>query len=132
MSQGMDDKIRQISEMLNSPDAQDGIRNLFSSLGASRSTMPAETGLQASEAADTDLPFSSGPLPQPSQESDWINYIQNMLGQMNNVQDSRINLLRSVHPFLNPNRRERCATCMNILKVASILKAMTNSSGRLF
>jgi hypothetical protein len=131
MSQGMDDKIRQISEMLNSPEAQDGIRNLFSSLGASGRGVPFGTDQQASEGAEPGLPVSASLPPVSQQDTDWINHIQNMLGQMNNVQDSRINLLRSVHPFLNPTRRERCATCMNILKVASILKAMTNSGGRL-
>lgn len=129
MSQGMDDKIRQISEMLNSPEAQDGIRSLFSSLG-SRGSDPAQGDQQ-----DYDTDGGSVPAFNPyrnSLDNDWINYIQNMLAQMNNVQDSRINLLRSVHPFLNPTRRERCATCMNILKIASILRAMTNSGGRLF
>lgn len=130
MSQGMDDKIRQISEMLSSPDAQDGIRNLFSSLGT-RGNVPTQADLQDYEAGDAGVPSYSAPL-QASRDTDWINYIQNMLGQMSNVQDSRINLLRSVHPFLNPTRRERCATCMNILKVASLLRAMTNSNGRLF
>ncbi len=131
MGQGMDDKIRQISEMLNSPEAQDGIRSLFSSLGTQRGSSSAESELQDYQGADSEMPVFSGP-PQSSQDLDWINHIQNMLGQMNNVQDSRINLLRSVHPFLNPTRRERCATCMNILKVAGILRAMTNSNGRLF
>ena len=36
MSQDMGDKIRQISEMLNSPEAQEGIRHLFGSLGTNR------------------------------------------------------------------------------------------------
>lgn len=130
MSQGMDDKIRQISEMLNSPDAQEGIRNLFSSLG-SRGSIPAQADLQDYDSGDAGVPSYSAPL-QASRDTDWINSIQNMLSQLSNVQDSRINLLRSVHPFLNPTRRERCTTCMNILKVASILKAMTNSNGRLF
>ena len=129
MSQGMDDKIRQISDMLNSPEAQDGIRSLFSSLGSQRGAGDAD--LQGYEAAETGVPGLSGSQ-QPSRDLDWINYLQNMLSQMNNVQDSRINLLRSVHPFLNPTRRERCATCMNILKVAGIIRTMTNSSGRLF
>jgi hypothetical protein len=129
MSQDMGDKIRQISEMLNSPEAQEGIRHLFGSLGTNRGTMSAETDSRISE-AETETPQSSS-LPQSIQETDWVNYIQSMFSQMNNVQDSRVNLLRSVHPFLNPTRRERCATCMNIMKVANILRAMTNSNGRL-
>jgi hypothetical protein len=131
MGQGMDDKIRQISEMLSSPEAQDGIRNLFSSLGSQRGVTQADTDYQGSEALDAGA-LDYGGQSQSSRDLDWINYLQNMLSQMNNVQDSRINLLRSVHPFLNPVRRERCATCMNILKVAGILRTMTNSSGRLF
>lgn len=131
MSQGMDDKIRQISEMLNSPDAQEGIRTLFNSLGAPRSDAPADTDQLSSYDRETGLPYGADPSSLSSQESDWINRIQNILSQMNNMHDSRLNLLRSVHPFLNATRRERCSTCMNILKVAGIIKAMTNNGGRL-
>ncbi|MBP7175010.1 MAG: hypothetical protein KBA53_02180 [Thermoclostridium sp.] len=131
MGQGMDEKIQQIAQMLNSPEAQDGIRDLFSSLGSQRRAAPTETDLQDFDPAQTAAPDMHS-LSQISKDSDWINYIQNMLSQVNNIQDSRVNLLHSVHPFLNPTRRERCSTCMNILKIAGILKAMTNSNGRLF
>lgn len=129
MGQGMDDKIRQISQMLNSPEAQDGIRQLFSSLGASGGDTPAETDRQPYDGPETDLQMRA--VSSQFQEMDWINHIQNLLGQMNNMQDSRVNLLRSIHPFLNPTRRERCTTCVNILKIASILRALTNDGGRL-
>jgi len=128
MSQGMDDKIRQISEMLSSPEAQDGIRQLFSSLGAPRGDTQG-TDRQPYDSAEADLQVSA--TPARFQEADWINQIQNMLAQMSNVEDSRINLLRSIHPFLNPARRERCTTCVNILKIAGILRALTNNGGRL-
>jgi len=129
MGQGMDDKIRQIYEMLNSPEAQDGIRQLFSSLSTPREGTPAETDRQPYDGSETDL--QTRDAPSQFQELDWINHIQNLLGQMNNIQDSRINLLRSIHPFLNPARRERCTTCVNILKIAGILRALTNNGGRL-
>lgn len=129
MSQGMDDKIRQISEMLNSPEAQDGIRNLFSSLGRPRES---DTGTGDVETFESGSPMISESLnPHSPNEADWIYHIQNMLSQVNSVQDSRINLLRSVHPFLNTVRRERCSTCLNILKIATILRTMTNSGGGL-
>ncbi len=128
MSQGMDDKIRQISEMLSSPEAQDGIRQLFSSIGAPRRTTQGDT--QSPEGADSEHSLMEAPIQQSSPESDWVYKIQNILNQVNSVQDSRVNLLRSVHPFLNQNRRDRCSTCINILQVADILKALTNNSGR--
>lgn len=130
MGQGMDDKIHKISELLNSPEAQESIQNLFSSLSREKSD-PAEANPGSSELAAMDTYSSGVPVQLQAHETDWINHIQNMLGRMSNIQDSRINLLRSVHPFLNPTRRERCATCINILKVASLLRALTNNSGRL-
>lgn len=129
MGQGMDDKIRQISDMLNSPEAQDGIRQLFSSLN--KPSNP-DAELYAGEYENTDQHHYTGNVGQLSlRDSDWIRNIQTMLSQFSNIEDSRINLLYSIQPFLNQSRRERCATCLNILKIASILKAVTNNGGRL-
>ena len=87
MGQGMDDKIRQIAQMLNSPEAQDGIRNLFDSLGTQRGSAPVETDLQeVGDAQTTALDVSS--LTQGSVDSEWIHNIQNMLSQVNSIQDS--------------------------------------------
>lgn len=131
MGQGIDDKIRQISDMLSSQEAQDGIRQLFSSFNPADRGNRSDTSTLSAEESDSDMSISGSPRHMPLQEADWIIKIQNMLSQMNNVQDSRINLLRSVHPFLNNARKERCSACINILKVAEIIRAMTNSSGRL-
>ncbi|HAA25122.1 MAG TPA: hypothetical protein DCE11_03235 [Ruminiclostridium sp.] len=128
MSQGMDDRMRQISDMLNSREAQDGIRRLIGSFNSSSDAVPVQSDQHAAERAFFD---SQKDNPIQSQESDWINKIQNLLSQASNIQDSRINLLRSVHPFLNQARKERCETCINILRVADIIKAVTNKNGRL-
>jgi hypothetical protein len=128
MSQGMDDKIRQISDMLSSREAQDGIRRLIGSFNSSSEAVPAQSEQQPVEMA---FPGGHEDNPIQAQESDWINKIQSIFSQASNIQDSRINLLRSVHPFLSQTRRERCETCINILRVADILKAVTNKNGRL-
>lgn len=131
MGQGMEDKIRQISNMLGSREAQEGIQQLFNSLNSSEEPDHTDLRVQNAERNDPDLSYSET-FEQPSnQESDWIFNIQNVLSKINSIQDSRINLLRSVHPFLSPARKERCNTCINILKVAEILRALTNNGGRL-
>ncbi|NLG88270.1 MAG: hypothetical protein GX494_03495 [Clostridiaceae bacterium] len=128
MSQGMDDKIRQLSDMLSSREAQDGIRRLIGSFSSSSGAMPAQSDQHADESA---LPDSYEDNPVQSLDFDWISKIQSVLSQASNIQDSRINLLRSVHPFLNQKRKERCETCINILRIADIIKAVTNNNGRL-
>lgn len=130
MGQGMDDKIRQISDMLNSQEAQEGIRQLFSSLNKP-SDPDAESNAGEYLGDEQEQGFTGNTGQLSLRESDWIRDIQSMLNQVNSIEDSRINLLRSIQPFLNQNRRERCATCLNILKIASILRAVTNNSGRL-
>lgn len=128
MDQRMDDKIRQISNMLSSPDAQEGIRQLFSSLNSSRN-MDDESYSGDYEVHDQGNTGNAGQM--LLRENDWIRNIQNLLNHVNSIEDSRINLLHSIQPFLNPARRERCVTCLNILKIASILRAVTNNNGRL-
>jgi len=128
MGQSMDDKIRQISDMLNSPEAQEGIRQLFSSLNSGRE-FDTESYSGEYSGDEQEYPQNSGQL--MLRETDWIRRIQNLLNQVNNIEDSRINLLNSLQPFLNPVRRERCATCLNILKIASIIRNVTNNGGRL-
>lgn len=128
MDQRMDDKIRQISNMLNNPEAQEGIRQLFSSLNRSQD-YDAESYDGEYTVHDQGHTGNTGQL--MLRDTDWIRNIQNLLNQVNSIEDSRINLLNSIQPFLNPSRRERCATCLNILKIASILRAVTNNSGRL-
>jgi len=127
MGQSMDDKIRQISDMLNSPEAQEGIRQLFSSLNSGRE-FDTESYSGEYSGDEQEYPQNSGQL--MLRETDWIRRIQNLLNQVNNIEDSRINLLNSLQPFLNPVRRERCATCLNILKIASIIRNVTNNGGR--
>ncbi|AGI40448.1 hypothetical protein ODU73_002583 [Thermoclostridium stercorarium] len=128
MGQSMDDKIRQITDMLNNPDAQEGIRQLFSSLNRSQDYAPASyDGDYAGNAAENT--GNAGQL--MLRDTDWIRRIQNLLNQVNSIEDSRINLLNSIQPFLNPVRRERCATCLNILKIAGIIRNFTNNGGRL-
>jgi len=128
MGQSMDDKIRQISDMLNSPEAQEGIRQLFSSLNSGRE-FDTESYSGEYSGDEQEYPQNSGQL--MLRETDWIRRMQNLLNQVNNIEDSRINLLNSLQPFLNPVRRERCATCLNILKIASIIRNVTNNGGRL-
>jgi len=128
MGQSMDDKIRQISDMLNSPEAQESIRQLFGSLNRSQ-----DFGTEAydGEYAGNEQGYVQNTGQLMIRETDWIRKIQHLLNQVNSIEDSRINLLNSLQPFLNPVRRERCATCLNILKIASIIRNVTNNSGRL-
>ncbi len=131
MSQGMDDKIRQISEMLNSNEAQEGIRQLLSSMNHSGDSTSARADSSSSEEPHPESGYTGNPVRQLPQDSDWIVKVQNILSQMGSIEDSRVNLLRSVHPFLNSTRKGRCTTCINILKVADILKALMNNNGGL-
>lgn len=131
MGQGMEDKIRQISNMLGSREAQEGIMQLFNSLNSSEEPNHTDSGSQNALQDEPVVSYSDAFGSSPHQESDWIYNIQNMLSKLNNIQDTRINLLRSVHPFLSPVRRERCNTCINILKIAEILRTFTNNGGRL-
>ncbi|NLX75918.1 MAG: hypothetical protein GXZ01_00840 [Clostridiaceae bacterium] len=126
MAQGMEDKIRQISDMLNSPEAQEGIRQLFSSLNKAPDY---GTDSYTGEYAEQEPAENPGQL--ALRGSDWIRNIQLLLNQVNSIEDSRINLLNSIQPFLNSARRERCTTCLNILKIASIIRTVSNNSGRL-
>lgn len=127
MADEMDGKIRQISDMLNSQEAQEGIRQLFNSIN--RTSEPdVETDDEDYEKKQN-LMVSPGEL--SLRNSDWFGDMQDLLSKVGSIEDSRMKLLRSIQPFLNPHRKERCTTCLNVLKIAGMLRVFTNNSGRL-
>lgn len=56
---------------------------------------------------------------------DILSKAREMLDSFNNVSDSRINLLHSIHPFLSPTRQSSCSSCIQLLKIISVISSIS-------
>lgn len=75
-------------------------------------------------------PSQSAPAPQPfnmNNMSDSLGILskaRDMIDSFNNVSDSRIGLLNSIHPFLGPKRQQGCASCVQLLKIIAVISSI--------
>ena len=112
----LDDKLKQISEILNDEEAQNNLKNLLKSF----------TGNEPSTndfGDENELPVSS---PSSTQDIDMILKAKNIMGKINSNKDSRIDLLNAIQPFLRNKRQAQCKNCINILKISDIVRMLSS------
>lgn len=111
MADDLDRAIRQIAQMFG---------------GGSQGSTP-ETPSQADSA-----PQETISVPQSyTQRNDMMDSlglmskVHDMMDTFNHVSDNRINLIRSIQPFLGPTRQQRCNSCIQILKIIAVMSSLS-------
>ena len=112
----MNDISSKISDLLNSPDGLDKIRQ------AAQSILGDDSGKKAEGALDG-IDLNNISLPEGIFEN--IGNIQNIMriaGLLNNKkEDSRVHLLLALKPHLSEERGQRIDKAVSMLKIASLL-----------
>lgn len=57
-------------------------------------------------------------------DTELLNSVKSIMRGLNTKNDTRINLLKSIKPYLNIERQEKINTCMMILQLAEISKML--------
>lgn len=125
MADDFDQKLRQIAQMFG--------------MGGGQASSPSPNEESSAESQSVTAPQNtSGPFggfnpgssytPPGSFDLQALSKARDILDSFNNVSDHRITLLNSIHPFLSPLRQQRCASCIQILKIISVVGAF--SKGR--
>ncbi|SHI48636.1 hypothetical protein [Thermoclostridium caenicola] len=110
MADDLDKAIRQIAQMFGATQGASGSGDEFSeSTGSEQSSSPVAQTFNASAMRD-----NLGILSKARE----------MIESLNQVSDSRINLLNSIQPFLSPARQSSCASCIQLLKIVAIINAI--------
>ena len=116
MNNDINSKLKQMSEILNDKNAQGAIRELMSSLKTN-------SDQESSSGEDTNSNVES------TAELDAVNQAGDMLNMLSSSSsDTRVDLLRSIQPFLSAKRKTTCSTCMSLLRLSTIIKAFSDQN----
>lgn len=129
MADELDKKIKQIADMFGVQDTS-GIRNIVENIMPSNASQDAPPPSNDSSSEDFGHAMPASNFRNNNINMGILNQANEMIRMLNNVTDSRINLLHSVQPFLGPQRQQRLGGAIQLLKVISIISAISPTINR--
>ncbi len=131
MADDLDKKIKQIADMFGVSDTS-GLRNIVDNImpnsGTAQSPPPSFSNDSSSGEGGNTMPASG--FRNNGINLGLFNQANEMIRMLNNVSDSRITLLNSVQPFLGTQRQQRLGGAIQLLKVISIISAISPTINR--
>jgi len=141
MSEDMNNKIKQITEILGQDNLPDNIKALLSLL--SSTPTPAKDNAQPKTSEPQVQPAQPIQAMQPVQKEEKlekndsddnleiVQKVRKALDRLSTNNDPRINLLTSIRPFMNEKRQKRVSDCIKILQMAILAKLLEeNDTGK--
>lgn len=122
MSDEMEDKFKQIAEMLgqnsnaNIPDNVKGLLNMFMSSNDTKEESPSD-----------DIPKNPRANEEPAKtatddSADMTRKVKKAMSMLNQPNDPKVNLLNAINPYLNKGRQKKLQTCMKLMKIGGLTK----------
>ncbi|MCX7921136.1 MAG: hypothetical protein N3B21_03805 [Clostridia bacterium] len=120
MSDDLNKKIKQITDLLGQDSMPDNFKNL---LGVLANSMGKE---DSSPKANEALPIrEEKPNKSELEENiEMVRKISKIMDRVNNSNDPRMSLLNAIRPFLNTSRQKKIGNCIKLLQVSSLVKFM--------
>jgi hypothetical protein len=129
MSDDLNKKIKQITDILGQENMPDNIKGLLSLLAGSNSQSEPE------EPKPVDLVPKKEDRPVKSEMEDnleMIRKVKKIMDGMNRKDDPRINLLSAVRPFLSSTRQKKLNNCLKLLQMHNITKYIDEQDKNFF
>lgn len=123
MSEDLNKKIKQITDMLGQENIPDNFKGLLNMLAGS-----AESGEPAPKTAEQ--PFVKEEKFQKSEleeNVEMMRRIKKVMDHVNHNSDPRVNLLNAIRPFLNNSRQKKVNNCIKLLQMASLSRVLDES-----
>lgn len=135
MSDDLNNKIKQLTDILGQENLQDNIKELLSSLtnpsngsGNSNSNTSRENNSADMSGANIEGSINrkenQGFRNDSLDSSDMLRKFGRIVEKLKTASDPRINLLNAVRPFLNNTRQSKLSQCIKFLQMANIAKLM--------
>lgn len=120
MSEDLNKKIKQITDMLGQENIPDNFKGLLSMLaGSSESEEPAPK--TAEQPFVKEEKFQRSEL---EENMEMVRRIKKVMDHVNHNSDPRVNLLNAVRPFLNNSRQKKVNNCIKLLQMVSLSRIM--------
>ncbi|HOM02839.1 MAG TPA: hypothetical protein PLH43_08450 [Acetivibrio sp.] len=141
MSDDLNNKLKQLAEMLNSNEKMsENLSGLLSMLANSSGNEKSAQAAPKEEPSDDGAPMKikahDSPLPFDTKENErssdelqdnveMMRKVKDIMDTMRNINDPRINLLTAIKPFLSSNRQKKLSNCIRLFQVTQITKLMS-------
>lgn len=124
MSDDLNKKIKQITDILSQENMPDNIKGLLNMLSSSSEPEePAQKPAAQSPAREE--------RPQKSEIEDNVEMVRKIKKVMDHVSsssnDPRVNLLNAIRPFLNTGRQKKVNNCIKLIQMSSISRLLDDS-----
>lgn len=123
MSDELNNKIKQLADMLGQDSMPDNIKGLLSLLASSA---PKE---EASP-RQNEIPFKredTQTKPEADENLEMVRKLKSMMDRVNPSSDPRLNLITAIKPFLNSKRQQKLSNCMMLLQMSRMSRFMDDS-----
>ena len=124
MSEEMSDIINKVQKMVDSGNIPDNIKEMLMNLNTNKSN-----GVSVSNqhnTSDNASPDNSASSNNFNIDVETILKMKSIMNQMNQKNDSRVNLLYSLKPYLRESRKNKLDEYVNLLNVTKIVDILAN------
>lgn len=128
MSDDMNKKIKQITDLLGQEKLPDNLMGLLSLLASSG-------GKEEAPPKAPEPPVMKEERQERSELEDnmeMFRKVKKVMDKLGNPNDPRINLLFAIKPFLNNRRQKKLSNCINILRMSSLARFVEDQDKGIF
>ncbi len=121
MSDDLNNKLKQLTDLLTQDNMPDNLKSLFSLLTGPSKSEPSQKVEEA--------PVIKEPKEEPQNKNDFdttdmVRKIRTVLDRVNTRNDPRVNLLTAIRPYMNNSRQKKLDNCIKILQVSTLARLM--------
>lgn len=128
MSEDINNKIKQLADLLGQENMQDNIKGLLSLLASKSTGTDADTSSKTNNSREPVEVKEEKPVRSDMEDNiDMLRKAKAMMDRLNNIDDPRLNLLMAIKPFLNSRRQKKLTGCLNIIRMSNLARLMEDN-----
>lgn len=123
MSEDLNKKIKQITDILGQENIPDNFKGLLSMLAS-----PPESEEPVSRPAEH-IPVKEDKSQRSEMEEnlEMVRRVKKVMEHMNSNNDPKVNLLNAIRPFMSNSRQKKVNSCIKLIQMASLSRLMDDS-----
>ena len=133
MSDNMSDMMKNLSNMLGGKEIPDNVKDIFSSMMNNSSNASNTSNVSSSSRSSN----ASGSSTNSNTNNDFSNIDLNTIMKMQQIvksinseqSSSRVNLLRSLKPYLKPSRQDKVEQYIQLFNMEKVFEMMNHDGG---
>jgi hypothetical protein len=141
MSDDLNKKIKQITDLLGQDTIPDNVKGLLSLLASSngkdessqqKSVEAPQYKEDRSERSERNDRYERSERSEIDENMEMLRKVRRVMDRLNTNNDPRVNLLTAIKPFLNSNRQKKLGNCIKMIQMSSLTKIMDDNDKGMF